>query len=245
MRYPPWSIPLLVTNCWDALGMIVKCGDIRHHSPLPACAAHCAYHIITINTARGAKNTGEYTTMKERRSTWQEVVFSLVCSKSPSSFKNLLCAEPGPKIRENTYNRAGASCRVLWVLLFMVPLLLLNLLCPCISPWPWWGCNWRVGDIYMGSLITDNTSPDTFLPTQGGGAKKTREGDTNLKSNEATQASYSWHCVCSCVRQESELCQPGHSLIVIEIYACLAATHLTRICLAMHYGNALGSRWTL
>ena len=42
-----------------------------------------------------------------------------------------------------------------------------------------------VGDIYMGSLITDNTSPDTFLPTQGGGAKKSR--DTNLESNEAAE----------------------------------------------------------
>ena len=47
----------------------------------------------------------------------------------------------------------------------------------------------------MGSLITDNTSPDTFLPTQGGGAKKTREGDTNLKSNEATQAAADIVCV--------------------------------------------------
>ena len=81
-----------------------------------------------------------------------------------------------PNIKNTVNTLAGASCRVLWVLLLIVPLLLVNLLCPSISPCPLWGCNWRVGDIYMGSLITDNTSPDTFLPTQGGGQGQKRPG---------------------------------------------------------------------
>ena len=141
----------------------------------------------------------------------QDGVLSLVCSKSPSSY--ILCAEPGWKIRVNTIEKehpAGCfeSC------LFIVPLLLVNLLCPRISPWPWWGCNWRVGDIYMGSLITDNTSPDTFLPTQGGSKKDPGRYKPEVKWGDRSRSS---HCVCSCVRQESELCQPRHSLILIEI----------------------------
>ena len=127
----------------------------------------------------------------------QDGVLSLVCSKLPSSFKKLLCAEPGWKIRVNTIEKehpAGCfeSC------LFIVPLLLVNLLCPHISPWLWWGCNWRVGDIYMGSLITDNTSPDTFLPTQGGGWGQKRPGEIQTWSQMRRQKPQLTLCVFMC-----------------------------------------------
>ena len=87
----------------------------------------------------------------------------------------------------------------------------------------------------MGSLITDNTSSDTFLPTEGGEQK--REGGFQTWSQMRRQKPahiVSVHLfICSCVREESECCHPTHSLILIEIYVCLDLTHLTEVCWAM------------
>ena len=191
MRYPPSvCIPLLVTNCWDAPGMIVKCGDIRHHSPLPACAAHPAYHIkySPRRHKHGWIQDNCFWEEEHPGGCYESCCLQFLASLKPFMFKYF----PVTLEREEQEG---------WV----------------IFTWVLW------------SLIT-------HLPTHSyrhrvGGAKKSR--DTNLKSNEATEAS--WHCVCSCVRQESELCHPRHSLILIEIYACLAATDLTgaRLCSAM------------
>ena len=109
---PPGVFPSL----WPTVEMLrgwlssVGTSDITAHYRHVLLTAH-----ITLNTARGATNTGEYDQMTEaeRRSTHPGWCFESCL------FKVALLLYFVRRARvKNTgeYNREGASCRVLWVL---------------------------------------------------------------------------------------------------------------------------------